>query len=64
MTRITGPVRWLKRLLWAAVLIFTVVQLWFIGHILWWSDHPVGETRFMALRLAELRSRKPEATLS
>lgn len=64
MTGIAGPVRWLKRLLWVAVLIFAVVQLWFIGHILWWSGHPVGETRFMALRLAELRSRKSDATLS
>ena len=38
------------------------VNLWFAAHILWWRDHPVGETSFMSYRLDELRaqeSRRP-----
>jgi len=48
----------------AAVLLFVVVNLWFAAHILWWRDHPVGETSFMAYRMEELRAKSPKATLS
>jgi len=48
----------------AAVLLFVAVNLWFAAHILWWRDHPVGETSFMAYRMEELRAKSPKATPS
>ncbi len=33
-------------------------KLWFAAHILWWRDHPVGETSFMAYRMDELRAKE------
>jgi monofunctional biosynthetic peptidoglycan transglycosylase len=39
------------------------IQLWYAGHILWWRDHPVGETSFMSYRMDELRTRNPKAQL-
>ena len=39
------------------------VHLWFAAHILWWRDHPVGETSFMAYRMDELHARNPKAAL-
>ena len=48
----------------AAVLLFVAVNLWFAAHILWWRDHPVGETSFMAYRMEELRAKLPKATPS
>jgi len=48
----------------AAVLLFVAVNLWFAAHIVWWRDHAVGETSFMAYRMEELRAKQPKATLS
>jgi monofunctional biosynthetic peptidoglycan transglycosylase len=48
----------------AAVLLFVAVNLWFAAHIVWWRDHPVGETSFMAYRMEELRAKQPRVTLS
>ena len=45
----------------AAVLI--AVNAWYAAHILWWRSHPVGETSFMAYRMAELHEKSPRAPL-
>src|SRR5688572_1676174 len=55
--------RWLGRALLLIVAAFVVVQLWFYGHILYWSRYPVGETSFMAQRLEALQSKRPETAL-
>ncbi|WP_303785916.1 monofunctional biosynthetic peptidoglycan transglycosylase [Azovibrio restrictus] len=38
-------------------------QLWFFGWVLWWKWMPPQQTRFMSLRLEELRQKQPEAEL-
>ncbi len=53
-------IAWTVAALAAAVLLY---QLWFAAHILWWRDHPVGETSFMAWRMDELRAKNPKAQL-
>jgi monofunctional biosynthetic peptidoglycan transglycosylase len=45
----------------AAVLVG--IQLWYAAQILWWRDHPVGQTSFMSYRLDDLRSKNPKAQL-
>lgn len=55
--------RWLK---WAAlglVGLFLVWQLWLLGWVLFWGWVNPGTTRFMEIRLAELREKKPDAQL-
>lgn len=55
--------RWLK---WAAlglVCLFLVWQLWLLGWVLFWGWVNPGETRFMEIRLTELRQKLPEAQL-
>ena len=55
--------RWLK---WAAlglVCLFLVWQLWLLGWVLFWGWVNPGETRFMEIRLTELRQKVPEAQL-
>ena len=55
--------RWLK---WAAlgmVGLFLVWQLWLLGWVLFWGWVNPGETRFMEIRLTELRQKVPEAQL-
>ncbi len=47
----------------ALALVLVAINLWFAGHILWWRDHPVGETSFMAYRMDELRAKSPKAAL-
>lgn len=58
---IARVVAWMLGLLALAVV---VINLWFAAHILWWRDHPVGETSFMAYRMGELRARSPKAELA
>ncbi|MDD5296089.1 MAG: monofunctional biosynthetic peptidoglycan transglycosylase [Rhodocyclaceae bacterium] len=55
--------RWLKRILAALVLLFILYQLWFLGCLLWWTRYNPGNTRFMDIRLAELKQKKPDAYL-
>jgi monofunctional biosynthetic peptidoglycan transglycosylase len=55
--------RALKRLLWLAIGVFLLIQLWFVGWILWWKWVPPQETSFMSIRLAELRQKDPKAQL-
>lgn len=55
--------RLLKWLLAGLVLLVIAYQLWVFGHLLWWKHFDPSETRFMSLRLAELRERDPDAQL-
>jgi monofunctional biosynthetic peptidoglycan transglycosylase len=44
-------------------LVLVAVNAWYAAHILWWRSHPVGETSFMAYRMAELHEKSPKAPL-
>lgn len=55
--------RWVKRILLLAVGAFFAVQLWFLGHVVFWKFFNPGETAFMALRLEDLREKNPKAQL-
>jgi len=60
-------IRFLRFLKWCvslAVLTLFLIQLWFFGWVMWWKWTPPTETRFMQIRLAELRQKNPEAKLS
>ncbi|WP_019915902.1 monofunctional biosynthetic peptidoglycan transglycosylase [Methyloversatilis discipulorum] len=55
--------RTLKWLLAGAVLLVLAYQVWVFGHLLWWTQFNPSQTRFMSLRLDEMRERKPDAQL-
>jgi monofunctional biosynthetic peptidoglycan transglycosylase len=55
--------RWLGWALLASVAAIALVQLWFLGQVLWWRHAPPEETAFMARRLDELRAKDPQARL-
>lgn len=38
-------------------------QAWLFAHVWWWSAHNPETTRFMRIRLAELRESNPQAQL-
>jgi monofunctional biosynthetic peptidoglycan transglycosylase len=56
-------IRWLGWTLVIAAAAVLAIQGWYAAHILWWRDHPVGETSFMSYRMDELRSKNPKAQL-
>jgi monofunctional glycosyltransferase len=47
----------------AVVLLFVVVQAWFLFHIAYWTKVDPGRTSFMERRLDEMRARDPKAKL-
>lgn len=53
-------------LLVAGLLLALVVawQVWLFAHVLWWRTNDPQTTRFMEIRLAELRERNPSAKLA
>jgi monofunctional biosynthetic peptidoglycan transglycosylase len=53
--------RWFAWLAGAAAAALVGMHLWYAAHILWWRDHPVGETSFMAHRMEELHAKNPNA---
>jgi monofunctional biosynthetic peptidoglycan transglycosylase len=55
--------RWLKWSLLAAIGLLLAWQLWLLGWVLFWKWSDPGETRFMEIRLAELREKNPGARL-
>lgn len=55
--------RWLRWGLLGALGLFLVWQLWLLGWVLFWGWFNPGETRFMEIRLAELRQKAPQAQL-
>src|SRR5512145_1315192 len=56
-------VRWLKKGLLGLVGVLLLYQLWLFGWVLWWNWADPGLTRFMEIRLAEMRVKNPEAQL-
>jgi len=54
---------WLKCLLLACFALLLVYQLWLFGWVLWWNWVNPERTRFMAIRLEELRQQDPQAEL-
>ena len=55
--------RWLRRAVLSLLGLLLLYQLWLFGWVLYWSQFNPGTTRFMDIRLAELREKKPEAQL-
>jgi monofunctional biosynthetic peptidoglycan transglycosylase len=59
--------RVLRALAWTLLVIvvcFVLLQGWYAAHIWWWRDHAPSQTAFMATRLADLKTRNPEARLT
>ena len=59
----TVVARWFKRALLALVAVALLYQLWLFGWVLWWNWVDPDMTRFMEIRLAELREKDPQARL-
>jgi monofunctional biosynthetic peptidoglycan transglycosylase len=55
--------RWLRLGLLAVLGVFLIWQLWLLGWVLYWKWFDPGTTRFMEIRLAELREKKPDTQL-
>jgi monofunctional biosynthetic peptidoglycan transglycosylase len=55
--------RWLKWSLLAAIGLLLAWQFWLLGWVLFWKWSDPGETRFMEIRLGELREKNPGARL-
>lgn len=55
--------RWLKLATLGVVGLFLLWQLWLFAWVLLWGWFNPGTTRFMDIRLSELREKKPEAEL-
>ena len=58
-----APVRWLKRAVLAVFGLLLLYQFWLFGWVLWWKWVDPDTTRFMDIRLAELRVKKPDFEL-
>ncbi|MEF8730555.1 MAG: monofunctional biosynthetic peptidoglycan transglycosylase [Candidatus Accumulibacter meliphilus] len=54
---------WLKRLLLAVIGLLLLLQFWLFGWVLWWNWVNPESTRFMEIRLAELRVAGAQAQL-
>ena len=54
---------WLKRALLALLGLVLLYQLWLFGWVLYWNWFNPGTTRFMEIRLGELRTKDPKAQL-
>jgi monofunctional biosynthetic peptidoglycan transglycosylase len=54
---------WLKRLLLAVIGLLLLFQFWLFGWVLWWNWVNPESTRFMEIRLAELRVADAQAQL-
>jgi monofunctional biosynthetic peptidoglycan transglycosylase len=47
----------------AAVAALLALQLWYLGHIVWWKSNPPASTSFMRAQLEVLREQDPNARL-
>ncbi|MCL2635105.1 MAG: monofunctional biosynthetic peptidoglycan transglycosylase [Betaproteobacteria bacterium] len=56
--------RWLRRLLLLLLGLGCLWFLWLLAWVLYWGSVNPGSTRFMELRLSELRAKNPQAQLS
>ena len=66
MTLVRRRPAWLRLIGWVVGALagaIVLLHFWFAAHILWWRDHPVGETSFMAYRMDEMRAKNPKAQL-
>jgi len=54
---------WPKRIVLGLLGVVLLYQLWLLGWVLWWGQIDPGTTRFMEIRLAELRQKDPQAEL-
>lgn len=54
---------WPKRIVLGLLGVVLLYQLWLLGWVLWWGQIDPGTTRFMEIRLAELRQKDPQAQL-
>ncbi|MDR2508314.1 MAG: monofunctional biosynthetic peptidoglycan transglycosylase [Candidatus Accumulibacter sp.] len=55
--------RWIRRFVFGAIGLFFFCQLWFLGWVLWWKRADPDMTRFMEIRLAEIRLNEPRRSL-
>ncbi|MDD2883731.1 MAG: monofunctional biosynthetic peptidoglycan transglycosylase [Dechloromonas sp.] len=55
--------RWLRRLLLLAVGLLVLWHMWLLGWVVYWGQFNPGMTRFMEIRLGEMRSRMPDVVL-
>jgi len=55
--------RWVKRGLLALTLLLALWQGWYFGWVVWWKYYNPDMTRFMEIRLDELKKKKPRAEL-
>lgn len=55
--------RWLKRLIGGLIGLFLLYQLWLLGWVLYWNWVNPDITRFMEIRLEELRAKDQKALL-
>ena len=56
-------VAWLRNSLLALLAVFLCYQLWLLGWVLYWGNADPDMTRFMEIRLDELRTKRPGAQL-
>ncbi|MDR3352473.1 MAG: monofunctional biosynthetic peptidoglycan transglycosylase [Zoogloeaceae bacterium] len=49
--------RFTKRVLLAVLALFLLLQLWFLGWVLWWKETPPSQTSFMRTRIGEAPGR-------
>ncbi|MBA3995741.1 MAG: monofunctional biosynthetic peptidoglycan transglycosylase [Candidatus Accumulibacter sp.] len=54
---------WPKRIVLGLLGVVLLYQLWLLGWVLWWGQIDPGTTRFMEIRLAELRQKDSQAQL-
>ncbi len=59
----SGAVRWFKRLLLGALLCVFLYLAWLFGWVLWWRSVDPDTTRFMEIRLEEMRDKARQARL-
>ena len=55
--------RWIKLAMLGLIGLFIIWQLWLFTWVLFWGWFNPGTTRFMDIRLSELREKKPDAEL-
>ena len=63
MSRLGIWAHWLKRFVLGLVALLLLYQLWLFGWVLWWNWVNPDTTRFMNIRLDELRLKDPQAQL-
>lgn len=55
--------RWAWKGLLLVAAFFMLLQIWYLGHVLWWKVFDPGSTAFMEAGLERLQEKRPEAEL-